>query len=102
VDAEHPAAGPINGRSLADPALVERYEIRVAGRLDGRWSSWFDGLVLTPQADGTTVIAGPVRDQAALHGALQRLRDLGLTLLSLSRTTTPPDPNPTDHPGAPS
>lgn len=66
------------------------YEIRLQGRLDARWSAWFDGLTLTAGADGTTTLRGPVVDQAALHGLLQRLRDLSLPLLSVSQVE--PDP----------
>ncbi len=62
-----------------------RYEIRLEGHLDPRWASWFDGLDLTKQCDGTTVIRGPVADQSALHGLLQKVRDLGLPLLSVTR-----------------
>ncbi len=62
-----------------------RYEIRLEGRLEPRWSAWFDGLELTAGADGTTVLRGPVADQAALHGLLQRLRDLGIPLISVTR-----------------
>ena len=61
------------------------YELRVAGHLDGRWAAWFDGLSLTHRSDGTTVIHGPVADQAALHGLLQRIRDVGLPLVSVIR-----------------
>jgi hypothetical protein len=61
------------------------YEIRVEGILDGRWSAWFDGLRVTGDASGQTTIAGPVADQAALHGLLARVRDLGLPLLSVRR-----------------
>jgi hypothetical protein len=69
-----------------------QYAIRVAGHLDQRWATWFDGLTLTHQDDGTTVIDGPVVDQAALHGLLQKIRDLGLPLLSVTPapTVTPP------------
>lgn len=66
------------------------YEIRLQGRLDPRWASWFDGMTLTDRTDGTTVIHGLVADQAALHGLLQRLRDLGLPLLSVDRVTHKP------------
>ncbi len=62
-----------------------RYAIHLQGRLDARWAAWFDGLSLTHEADGTTLIHGPVVDQAALHGVLQRVRDLGLPLLSVMR-----------------
>jgi hypothetical protein len=62
-----------------------RYEIRLQGRLDPRWAAWFDGLTLTTADDGTTALHGPVVDQAALHGVLQKVRDLGLPLLSVTR-----------------
>ena len=61
------------------------YEIRLKGRLDARWAAWFDGLGLTHEGDGTTVIHGPVADQAALHGLLNKVRDLGLPLISVTR-----------------
>jgi hypothetical protein len=61
------------------------YEIRVQGLLEQRWASWFDGFTLTPEPDGTTVISGTVIDQAALHGLLQSLRDLGLPLVSVTQ-----------------
>ena len=63
------------------------YEIRIKGRLDDRWAAWF-GLSLTCESAGTTLIHGPVADQAALHGLLTRVRDLGLTLISVTRVTT--------------
>jgi hypothetical protein len=61
-----------------------RYEIRLKGRLDARWAAWFDGLTVTRDSDGTTVIGGLVADQAALHGLLQKTRDLGLPLISVN------------------
>jgi hypothetical protein len=61
-----------------------RYEIRLKGHLDARWAAWFDGLTVTRDGDGTTVIGGPVADQAALHGLLQKTRDLGLPLISVN------------------
>lgn len=76
------------------PREPGRYAIRVAGHLDQRWANWFDGLTLTHPGDGTTVIDGPVVDQAALHGLLQKIRDLGLPLLSV----TPAPPVTTDAP----
>jgi hypothetical protein len=60
------------------------YEIRIQGHLETRWGSWFDGLTLTTAGDGTTILRGPVIDQAALHGLLQRVRDLGLPLVSVT------------------
>lgn len=62
------------------------YEIRLQGRLDQRWTTWFEGMTLTAHEDGTTLIRGPVVDQAALHGLLHRLGDTGLPLLSVTRT----------------
>ena len=62
---------------------AEKYEIRVEGHLDTRWAAWFDGLDLTHKTDGTTVLHGPVVDQAALHGLLQKVRDLGVPLVSV-------------------
>jgi len=62
-----------------------RYEIRVEGILDECWSGWFDGLQVTSHPDGVTVIAGPVTDQAALHGLLAKVRDLGRPLISVRR-----------------
>jgi hypothetical protein len=67
-----------------------RYEIRLAGHLDARWAAWFDGLTVSHQGDGTTLISGPIPDQAALHGLLQRVRDLGLLLVSVTRDETDP------------
>ncbi len=61
-----------------------RYEIRLKGHLDTRWAAWFDGLTLTHDSDGTTIIHGPVADQAALYGLLQKTRDVGLPLISVN------------------
>ena len=62
-----------------------RYEIRLRGHLDSRWAAWFDGLSLTNDSDGTTIIYGQVADQAALYGLLQKVRDLGLPLVSVTQ-----------------
>ena len=62
------------------------YAIRIQGHLDSRWSAWFDGMEVLTQDDGTTVVRGQVADQAALHGLLARLRDLGLPLVSVAQT----------------
>jgi len=59
------------------------YQIRVRGVLDSQWSTWFEGLAITTDMPGQTLIAGPVTDQAALHGLLAKIRDLGLPLLSV-------------------
>ena len=61
------------------------YEIRVKGNLDLRWSDWFDGFSITPVGDDETLLIGSVADQAALHGVLHKIRDLGLPLLSVQR-----------------
>ncbi|WP_198295563.1 MULTISPECIES: hypothetical protein [unclassified Diaminobutyricimonas] len=60
------------------------YEIRLQGRLDERWADWFEGMSLSTEADGTTVLRGIVADQSALHGILGRVRDLGMTLISVN------------------
>ena len=62
-----------------------RYEIRLKGHLEARWAAWFDGLSLTQESDGTTVIRGSVIDQAALHGLLSKVRDLGLPLIAVTQ-----------------
>ena len=59
------------------------YQITVKEYLEESWSTWFDGLTITHSPDGTTILAGPVRDQTALHGLLAKLRDLGLTLVAV-------------------
>jgi hypothetical protein len=73
------------------------YEIRLQGRLDARWSSRFDGMTLTT-GDGITLLEGPVVDQAALHGLLHQLRDIGLPLLSVTQVESSAAPHPSHHP----
>ncbi|HZG44111.1 MAG TPA: hypothetical protein VEY93_14280 [Longimicrobium sp.] len=68
--------------------VAGRYEIRIKGHLDTRWADWFEGLSFTHESDGTTILSGPVVDQAALHGLLKKVRDLGLPLLSVIRVET--------------
>ena len=63
-----------------------KYEIRVRGVLDERWSSWFDGMHISADDTGETTITGPVTDQPALHGLLNKIRDLGLQLISVRPT----------------
>jgi hypothetical protein len=78
----------MNERGEAPDGQSGRYEIRVQGALDARWAAWFDGLRLSQEPDGTTVLSGPVADQAALHGLLRKVRDLGLPLLSVRQLGT--------------
>jgi hypothetical protein len=67
------------------PSDSSRYEIRLGGHLEFRWAAWFDGMTLTHADDGSTVLTGPVVDQAALHGVLRKVRDLGLPLISVTQ-----------------
>ena len=67
----------------------DSYEIRLKGHLEPRWADWFDGLTLTQESDGTTLLSGAVVDQAALHGLLGNVRDLGLPLIAVRRRTEP-------------
>ena len=73
-----------------DRSEAGRYEIRLTGHLDAHWAAWFDGLTVSYESDGTTVISGQIADQAALHGLLQRVRDLGLPLVSVGRVHADP------------
>jgi hypothetical protein len=66
------------------------YEIRLKGHLDSQWTEWFGGLTITLEEDGTTLLTGPIIDQAALHGLLKKVRDLGMPLVSIS----PVEPGP--------
>jgi hypothetical protein len=75
----------MSSTSAGHPPDAGRYEIRLKGHLGPRWAARFDGMTLTTQADGTTLLEGPVADQAALHGLLRTLRDLGIPLLSVTR-----------------
>ena len=80
--------------AIGDHREAGRYEIRLKGHLDFRCATWFDGLGLTHESDGTTIISGLVTDQAALHGLLQKVRDIGLPLVSVTQV----DADHTDRP----
>ena len=71
------------------------YEIRIKGHLADRWATWFGGLTITLEDNGDTTLSGPVIDQAALHGLLRKVRDLGMPLLSVNRV----EPGPSSAPG---
>ncbi len=66
------------------------YQIRVKGHLGPQWTNWFEGLTITLQDNGDTLLTGPVVDQAALHGLLKKVRDLGMPLISAIRVKPPP------------
>lgn len=65
------------------------YQIRLKGHLDRRWTDWFGGMTITLEDNGDTLLAGPVEDQAALHGLLRKVRDLGMPLISATRVESP-------------
>ncbi len=69
----------------ADPIGSTVYQIRLRGQLDQLWSDWFDGLAITWDDNGDTLLTGSVTDQSALHGLLRKIRDLGVTLVSINR-----------------
>ena len=70
--------------SDAPTSNAKNYEIRLKGHLEARWEQWFDGLTITLEENGSTLLSGPLADQAALHGILKKVRDLGLTLVSVN------------------
>ncbi|MFC5467304.1 hypothetical protein ACFPPD_01140 [Cohnella suwonensis] len=72
-----------SNKSTEDRHETGLYKIRIKGHLDARWVDRFEGLSFTHESDGTTILSGPVVDQAALHGLLRRVRDLGLPLVSV-------------------
>jgi len=78
-----------NLKTDADRPMV--YQIRIKGHLDAQWTDWFDGLAITLEDNGDTLLVGSVVDQAALHGLLRRVRDLGIPLVSVS-PVLPGDP----------
>lgn len=75
-------ANKLNSKS--DPGQPNIYQIRIKGHLGNQWTDWFDGLTITLEKDGNTLLSGPVVDDAALHGLLKKVRDLGIPLLSVN------------------
>lgn len=84
--------------SAGHPHHPGRYEIRVKGHLSSRWAARFDGMTLTHDGEGATHIEGPIVDQAALHGLLRALHDLGLPLLSVTQVEPDHAAAPTSEP----
>jgi hypothetical protein len=78
----------LNPKTDPDQPMV--YQIRIKGHLGHQWTDWFEGLTITLEEDGDTLLTGPVIDQAALHGLLKKVRDLGMPLVSIS----PVEPGP--------
>jgi hypothetical protein len=83
----------LNPKPKSSPLTV--YQIKVEGHLDRQWTDWFGGLSITPVEDGDTLLTGPVLDQAALHGLLKKVRDLGMPLVSVNRVE-PSQPDTTN------
>lgn len=76
----------VNPKSDSSDPMV--YQIRIQGHLGHQWTDWFEGLTITLSDNGETLLTGPVVDQAALHGLLRKVRDLGMPLLSVNRVTS--------------
>src|SRR6185436_11876459 len=83
-----PQQGKVTSNDLepeTDPGQPTIYQIRVKSHLGSDWTDWFEGLTITLEEGGNTLLTGPVADQAALHGLLKKVRDLGIPLLSIIR-----------------
>lgn len=72
-----------NHNPTTDPSQLKVYQIRLQGHLGHQWTEWFEGMTITLEDNGDTLLTGPVADQAALHGLLKKVRDLGMTLISV-------------------
>ncbi len=77
-----------HSRTKTDSSQPMTYQIRLEGHLDDQWTSWFGGVTITLEENGDTLLTGPVADQAALFGLLKKIRDLGLSLISIDRVDT--------------
>jgi hypothetical protein len=75
--------------------MATEYRIRVKGHLDDHWSAWFENMIISNEATGEAVLCGPLPDQAALHGVLIKIRDLGLPLLAVTTVATGESPHDT-------
>jgi hypothetical protein len=83
-----------------NPSQPMVYQIRIKGHLAHQWTDWFEGLTITLEEDGDTLLTGPVIDQAALHGVLKKVRDLGMPLISVSPVESYPEHNRRAGPSA--
>jgi hypothetical protein len=90
TDEHQPVSNPSKLQTEPNPAIV--YQVRVKGHLGGEWRDWFGGLTITLADNGETLVTGPLVDQAALHGLLKKVRDLGLPLISVI-PVTPGEPD---------
>ena len=83
---------------MSEPSTAQGfYEIRLQGHLEARWAAWFEGMTITLADSGETLLTGPVSDQAALHGLLRKVRDLGLPLVSVNRIKLSPTHSVKEH-----
>ena len=88
----------LNEQSLkADPTLPMIYQIRIKGHVGPQWTEWFEGMTITQEIGGDTFLTGPVIDQAALHGLLKKVRDLGMPLISINPVETGQADGPDIH-----
>ena len=81
---------PCEQKSERAPDQVKIFQIRIQGHLSQQWTDWFEGLTITLEEDGNTLVSGPVMDQSALHGILKKIRDLGMPLLSVNSVDLDP------------
>lgn len=76
---------PDERKHIHDSPDTADYQIRIEGHLGQQWAEWFEGMSITSEAGGNTLLTGPLADQAALHGLLKKVRDMGMTLVSINR-----------------